>query len=176
MLLIGVNSSSHPPLSTAHQPPLFSAAAAVQLPESHSRIDPAAVMQNQRLHREKGRPGSPLMHWQPVHTCLIEAGVCCAHRAKDQSTTIRTLTGLALSETAASHPLSCLDEGEGGEGGGSGSDAQQRKLLFLCACLCTVKSVKAVILILASCPLLWIFIPKLSRVAPGEGEGRGGGG
>lgn len=34
--------------------------------------------------------------WQTVHTCLIGAGVCCACRAKGLSTTIRTLTGLAL--------------------------------------------------------------------------------
>lgn len=94
-----------PPMPPAAQPP----SPALGVPEPHRSSSGGA----EPVFVQRIGPVCSLMHWQTVYTCLIGAGVCCAYRAKGLSATIRTLTGLALFSTAASHPQSYL----GGRGG-----------------------------------------------------------
>lgn len=105
------------------------------------------------------------MHWQTVYTCLIEAGVCCAYRAKGLSTTIRTLTALALSKTAASHPLSCL-ENEGEAEGQSLKLGKKEVARFMRGSVHKVS--KGCDLNTFFMSSFWIYILKLRRVAPGN--------
>lgn len=154
-------------ISPYFQPPL--------LPADHSRQSPALRVPQPHWSSSSGaepvfvqRIGparSPLMHWQTVYTCLIEAGVCCAYRAKGLSTTIRTLTALALSKTAASHPLSCLEN----KGEAEGQSLMLGKKEVACFVRGSVhKVVKGCDLNTFFMSSFWIYILKLRRVAPGN--------